>query len=163
MDGAYVELIYMTSPLHDIGKVGIPDRVLLKPSRLTREEFEVMKQHTVIGSQTLEAATHAHPGAKYLGMAQDIARSHHERFEGGGYPDGLAGEEIPLCARIVALADVYDALTTKRVYKQAFRHEEACRTILEGRGNQFDPDIVDAFLASESRFIAIREQFADQA
>lgn len=98
MDGAYVELIYMTSPLHDIGKVGIPDRVLLKPSRLTREEFEVMKQHTVIGSQTLEAATHAHPGAKYLGMAQDIVRSHHERFEGGGYPDGLAGEEIPLCA-----------------------------------------------------------------
>jgi putative two-component system response regulator len=161
VDGDYVQLIYMTSPLHDIGKVGIPDRILLKAGPLTREEFEVMKQHTAIGSETLEAAARAHPGAKYLGMARDIARSHHERFHGGGgYPDGLTGESIPLCARIVALADVYDALTTKRPYKPAFGHDKACQIILEGRGTHFDPDIVDAFLDNEHRFTPIREQFA---
>lgn len=163
VDGDYVQLIYMTSPLHDIGKVGIADHILLKPGPLTPEEFEAMKQHTVIGSQTLEAAARAHAGAKYLCMARDIARSHHERFNGGGYPDGLAGEAIPLCARIVALADVYDALTTKRVYKPAFGHEKACRIILEDRGKHFDPDIVDAFLHSERRFTTIREQFASDA
>ncbi|MHB1033308.1 MAG: response regulator [Pirellulales bacterium] len=160
VDGDYVQLIYLTSPLHDIGKVGISDRILFKPGPLNEEEFEVMKQHTVIGSRTLDAAAYAYPEAKFLCMARDIARSHHERFDGGGYPDGLAGENIPLCGRIVALADVYDALTTKRVYKPAFSHEKARAIILDGMGSHFDGDIVDAFVANEKRFVAIREEFA---
>ncbi len=162
VDGDYVQLIYMTSPLHDIGKVGIPDRVLLKPGKLTREEFEIMKQHPEIGARTLDAAVAAHPEAKFLCMARDIARCHHEKFDGSGYPAGLAGEAIPLCGRIVALADVYDALTTKRVYKPAFSHETAVAIIREGRGRHFDPDIVDAFEANLERFVAIREQFAER-
>ena len=160
MDGEYVQLIYMTSPLHDIGKVGIPDRILLKPGPLTREEFDVMKQHTVIGSSTLDAAASAHPEARYLWMARDIARSHHERFDGSGYPDGLAGHNIPVCGRVVALADVYDALTTKRVYKPAFSHEQSRDIILEGMGNHFDPDVVRAFLQNEDRFTDVKERFA---
>ncbi len=162
VDGDYVQLIFMTSPLHDIGKVGIPDRILLKPGKLSSEEFEVMKQHPEIGARTLDAAVAAHPEAKFLCMARDIARCHHEKFDGSGYPAGLAGEDIPLCGRIVALADVYDALTTKRVYKPAFSHEQAVAIIREGRGRHFDPDIVDAFDANEQRFVAIREQFAQR-
>jgi putative two-component system response regulator len=160
VDGEFVQVMYMTSPMHDIGKVGIPDRILLKPGKLTREEFEIMKTHAEIGARTLDAAVSAHPEAKFLYTARDIARCHHEKFDGSGYPNGLAGEDIPLCARIVALADVYDALTTKRVYKPAYSHEEAVAIIREGRGRHFDPDIVDAFDANEDRFVAIREQFA---
>lgn len=160
IDGEYAQLIYLTSPLHDIGKVGIPDRVLLKPGRLTDEEFEAMKQHTVYGGQTLDAAVRAHPEAAFLAMAREIALTHHERYDGRGYPNGLAGEQIPLCGRITALADVYDALTTKRVYKQAYSHQTARTLIVEGRGTQFDPDIVDAFLAREGEFIAVHDQFA---
>jgi putative two-component system response regulator len=160
VDGDFVQVMYMTSPLHDIGKVGIPDRILLKAGKLTSEEFEIMKMHPEIGARTLDAAVATHPEAKFLCMARDIARFHHEKFDGSGYPHGLSGEEIPLCARIVALADVYDALTTKRVYKEAFSHEKAVAIIREGRGRHFDPDIVDAFEANEERFVAIREQFA---
>ena len=159
MDAEYVELIYMTSPLHDIGKVGIPDRILLKPGPLTPEEFEIMKQHTLIGSQTLDAAVAVHPEAKFLCMARDIARSHHEHFDGSGYPDGLAGTNIPLCGRIVTLADVYDALTTKRVYKRAFSHEDARNIILEDTGSHFDPDIVRAFLENEELFVQTRDRY----
>jgi putative two-component system response regulator len=162
VDGSYVELIYMTSPLHDIGKVGIPDHILLKPGRLTRDEFEIMKTHAAIGARTMDAAASAHPEARFLCMARDIARCHHEKFDGSGYPDGLSGEEIPLCARIVALADVYDALTTRRVYKAALSHEKAVAIIREERGHHFDPDIVDAFEANEERFVAIREQLAER-
>ena len=158
VDGDYVQLIYITSPLHDIGKVGIPDHILRKPGPLSGEEFEIMKRHAEIGARTLDAAVSAHPEARFLGMARDIARCHHEKFDGSGYPNGLAGEQIPLCARIVALADVYDALTTKRVYKPAFSHEKAVAIIREGRGRHFDPDIVDAFEAAESQFVAIGEQ-----
>jgi len=161
LDGDYVRLVYLTSPLHDIGKVGIPDHVLLKPGKLTPEEFDIMKQHSVIGWQTLDAAFQTRPDAEFLRMARDIAGSHHEKFDGSGYPHGLAGQNIPLCGRIVALADVYDALTTKRVYKDAFSHEKARGIILEGRGKHFDPAIVDAFLANERRFSAIRESFGD--
>jgi putative two-component system response regulator len=157
----YVQMIYRTSPLHDIGKVGIPDGVLLKPGRLTDREFEVMKAHTVIGAETLQAAVHAHPEAEFLRMACDIALTHHEQFDGSGYPAGLVGEQIPLCGRIVALADVYDALTVRRVYKAAFTHEVARSIILDGRGTHFDPDIVDAFVANEAQFLAIRHQFTD--
>jgi putative two-component system response regulator len=162
VDGAYVQLLYITSPLHDIGKVGIPDSVLLKPGKLTPEEFEIMKQHAVIGGTTLTAAAEAHPRAMYLQMARDIAITHHEKWDGSGYPNGLRGEEIPLCGRIVALADVYDALTTARVYKPAFSHEKAKGIILEGRGKHFDPEIVDAFLNNEGRFIEIRRQLGSE-
>jgi putative two-component system response regulator len=163
IDADYVRTIYLTSPLHDIGKVGIPDRVLLKPGPLTSDEFEIMKQHTVIGSETLDAAVHAQPSAEYLRFARDIASSHHEKFNGSGYPQGLSGTEIPLCGRIVAVADVYDALTTKRVYKDAFSHESARTMITNGRGTDFDPDIVDAFLRCENQFIAIKRQLDDDA
>jgi len=162
VDGDYVQLIYMTSPLHDIGKVGIPDQILLKAGRLSGEEFEIMKRHAEIGARTLDAAAAAHPEAKFLCMAREIALCHHEKFDGSGYPNGLAGEEIPLCGRIVALADVYDALTTKRVYKPAFSHEKAAAIIREGRSRHFDPDIVDAFEANEARFIAIWNELAER-
>jgi putative two-component system response regulator len=160
VDGEYVQLLYLTSPLHDIGKVGIPDRVLLKPGRLTPEEFEIMKQHTLIGGETLAAAARAHPEAQFLTMAREIALTHHEHFDGGGYPRGLKGTDIPLCGRITALADVYDALTSKRVYKPAFPHAEARSIIIRGRGTQFDPDVLAAFLRREDDFVAVHGQFA---
>jgi len=161
VDGEYVQMIYLTSPLHDIGKVGIPDRVLLKPGRLTPEEFDVMKRHTIIGGQTLDAALNAYPEARYLQMARDIAWTHHEKFDGSGYPHGLRGEGIPLCGRITALADVYDALTTKRVYKEAYSHEVAREIILEGNGKHFDPQIVESFLRNEDRFQEVHRRFAN--
>ena len=161
VDGNFARLVYLTSPLHDIGKVGIPDAVLQKPGILTPEEFEIMKQHSRIGGETLNAAYQAKPDAEYLRMARDIALSHHEKFDGSGYPLGLKGEEIPLCGRIVALADVYDALTSKRVYKAAFSHEKSTSIIVEGSGKHFDPAIVDAFLRAEAEFIRIRQRFTD--
>jgi putative two-component system response regulator len=161
VDGEFVQTIYLTSPLHDIGKVGVPDRILLKPGKLTAEEFEIMKQHTVVGGQTLDAALQAYPEAKYLQMARDIAWSHHEKFDGSGYPRGLAGDAIPLCGRIAALADVYDALTTKRVYKEAFSHQIAREIILDGSGKHFDPQIVDAFRRTEQEFIDVHDAFDD--
>jgi len=161
IDGDYVQLLYFTSPLHDIGKVGIPDNVLLKPGRLTPEEFQVMQQHTVIGGNTLVAAANAHPQAQFLRMARDIAFTHHERFDGTGYPYELSGSQIPLCGRITAVADVYDALTSKRVYKAEYSHETAKEIITEGRGNHFDPFLVDVFLACEEQFIEIRQRFQD--
>jgi putative two-component system response regulator len=161
IDGDYVQLLYLTSPLHDIGKVAVSDSVLLKPGRLTPEEFEQMKKHTIYGGDTLQSVAAARPEAHFLVMARDIALTHHERFDGKGYPYGLSGERIPLCGRIVALADVYDALTSKRVYKEAFSHEEAKRIILEGCGTQFDPDIVEAFKKREHDFISIGREFRD--
>jgi putative two-component system response regulator len=154
-------LIYLTSPLHDIGKVGIPDCVLLKPGRLNDREFEIMKSHGALGAQTLDAALRQFPGVKFLQMGRDIAASHHVRFDGTGYPQQLGGDAIPLCARIVALADVYDALTSKRVYKEAFDHEFAWSMIVEESGTHFDPEIVNAFKQNESRFVSIRAQFAE--
>jgi putative two-component system response regulator len=157
----YVRLIYETSPLHDIGKVAIPDAVLLKPGRLSTEEFDIMKTHTLHGAHTLSAAMDEFPNASFLRMAYDIAVSHHERFDGSGYPHGLAGQDIPLCGRIVALADVYDALTSKRVYKDAMSHEASKALIVKDRGKHFDPDVTDAFLAVEEQFIAIRSRYQD--
>jgi putative two-component system response regulator len=157
----YIRLIFQTSPLHDIGKVGIPDAVLLKPGRLSDREFEIMKEHARIGAQTLDAALKQFPEARFLEMARDIAASHHERWDGTGYPNRLKGLEIPLCGRIVALADVYDALTTKRVYKDAFGHDIARAIILKDAGTHFDPDVVDAFMQTETHFIGIRDQFSD--
>ena len=161
IDADYIRALYQTSPLHDIGKVGVPDDVLLKPGPLDEREMEIMKQHTIVGAQTLDAALAAHPKAGFLRFARDIAWSHHERFDGTGYPQGLAGEDIPLCGRIAAVADVYDALTTKRVYKPAFSHKKSKQIIIEGRGTQFDPRVVDAFLAREADFIKINRQLSD--
>src|SRR5437868_3010672 len=158
IDAEYLRLLYSTSPLHDIGKVGIPDSVLLKPGRLSDREFEIMKTHTLIGAETLDAALQRFPKTKFLRMARDIAAAHHERFDGTGYPAGLGGRAILLCGRIVALADVYDALTSKRVYKQAFAHEVAKGIILKDAGTHFAPEIVDAFLAAEDVFIATRDR-----
>jgi putative two-component system response regulator len=159
----FVRLIYLTSPLHDIGKVAIPDSVLLKPGPLTHEEFEIMKAHTIKGAATLEAALREYPAAHYLRMARDIAASHHEWYDGTGYPAGLSGEDIPLCGRIVALADVYDALTSRRIYKDAYSHEKAKAIVLLSRGTHFDPDVVDAFLANEDKFTEVAQSYRDTA
>jgi putative two-component system response regulator len=163
VDASFVRTIYQTSPLHDIGKIGIPDSVLLKPGRLSDREFETMKTHTVLGAETLNAALEQFPDAKFLLMARDIAQSHHERFDGSGYPDGLAGRNIPLAGRIVALADVYDALTSKRIYKNAFNHDVARSIINDESGSHFDPVIVEAFMVAEQEFIKIRDMFAEVA
>ncbi|MGE4345468.1 MAG: HD domain-containing phosphohydrolase [Geoalkalibacter sp.] len=155
---AFIENIYHAAPLHDIGKVGIPDNILLKPGKLTPEEFEIMKTHTTIGANTLQAVRARYPKNAFINMGIAIARSHHEKWDGSGYPDGLSGEDIPLSARIMALADVYDALRSKRPYKEAFSREKARTIIEEGAGTHFDPVVVEAFLALEPEFSAIREQ-----
>ncbi|UCD49461.1 MAG: response regulator [Phycisphaerales bacterium] len=159
MDADYRRTIYLTSPLHDIGKIAIPDSVLLKPDNFNDDEFEVMKRHTMLGAETLRAAVRRYPDATFLNMAEEIARTHHERFDGSGYPAGLSGHEIPLSGRIVALADVYDALASRRVYKEAFSHELAKSIIQEEAGRQFDPEIVKAFRGSEDAFIEIMRHF----
>ncbi len=157
----FVEDIFSTSPLHDIGKVGILDNILLKPGRLSDDEMAIMKTHTVIGSDTLQSAIEKNPRANYLKMSAQIARSHHERWDGSGYPDGLSGEEIPLSARILAVADVYDALASKRVYKEAFSHEETRSIICRGKGTHFDPQLVDVFLECEDEFVRILNKFKE--
>jgi putative two-component system response regulator len=159
--GGYPELIYQTSPLHDVGKVGIPDHILLKPGRLTDHEYGIMKTHAKIGSDTLRAALTEYPGMEYLRMAHEIALTHHERFDGSGYPQGLKGEAIPLHGRIVALGDVYDALVSQRVYKAAYSHDVARSIILDGKGSHFDPRVVDAFLAVEDEIVDTVRQFGD--
>ena len=158
----FVRLIYETSPLHDIGKVAIPDSILLKPGKLTDAEFEQIKAHTVHGAETLEASLRQFPNARFLKMARDIALTHHERYDGGGYPKGLEGDAIPLEGRIMALADVYDALTSKRVYKEAHSHETARKTILEDAGAHFDPDVVEAFTGCEEAFLRIRDAHVEE-
>ncbi len=155
---AFVQNIYLTSPLHDIGKVGIPDAVLLKPGKLSAEEFEVMKSHTVIGAQTLEAVHHEYPHAAFVRMGIDVARSHHERWDGTGYPDRLAGPRIPVSAQITAVADVYDALRSERHYKEAFSHEKSREIILGGAGGQFSPQAVRAFEMAEAKIVEVYER-----
>lgn len=161
VDAEFVRLIYLTSPLHDIGKVGIPDSVLLKPGRLSDREFAIMKTHTTIGAETLNASVKQFPDVAFLRMGRDIALTHHERFDGSGYPGGLRGDAIPLSGRIVALADVYDALTSKRVYKQAMAHDVSRALILEETANHFDPRIVEAFVELENEFVNVRERYAE--
>jgi len=161
VDDEYVKLIYQTSPLHDIGKVAIPDYILLKPGPLTEQEFEIMKTHTIHGAATLDAALAEFPETSFLEMGRDIALAHHEKYDGSGYPRGLVGDEIPLSARIMTLADVYDALTSRRVYKEALGHEISSSMIVTETGTHFDPDIIEAFLAEEQQFIAIRQQYAE--
>jgi len=160
IDHLFIDNIFLTSPLHDIGKIGIPDHVLLKPGRFDDREFEIMKDHCRIGFETLNDALKRYPKAEYLRMSAEIARSHHEKFDGSGYPDGLKGKDIPLSARIVALADVYDALVNKRAYKDAYSHDVAKAIIIEENGTHFDPMVVDAFLSCEEKFVEISTQFS---
>ena len=153
IDEPFVDLIYATSPLHDIGKVCIPDSVLLKPGRLDDVEYEIMKTHAERGAGTLEYALEEYPDAEFLRMARDIAGCHHERIDGMGYPRGLTGKDIPLSARIFSVADVYDALVSKRTYKDAFSSVVARNIITEGTGTQFDEDVVAAFVECEPGFV----------
>lgn len=159
----FIEQLYHSSPLHDIGKVGIPDKILLKPGKLTPQEFEIMKTHSTIGGETLKAADEEAGSDSFLAMGRDIAYYHHEKWDGSGYPEGRAGENIPLVARIVALGDVYDALRSKRPYKEPMPHSKARSIILEDRGRYFDPDVVDAFIARENEVLAIAEEFQDES
>jgi putative two-component system response regulator len=157
-----IELLYRSAPLHDIGKVGIPDRILLKPGNLDREEFEIMKMHAVYGRDTIMLVEkHIGGSNSFLMFAREIAHSHQEKWDGSGYPQNLAGEQIPLSARLMAVADVYDALISKRVYKPAFTHQQALDVMRKGRGSHFDPDVLDAFFEIEGEFAAIADAFAD--
>ena len=163
LDEKFISILYKSAPLHDIGKVGVPDRILLKPGRLTPEEFEEMKRHTIYGRDAIIAAEKSlGVQENFLTTAREIAYCHHEKWDGSGYPQGLAGSTIPLCARLMALADVYDALTTKRIYKDAIPHQEAVEIIRSGRGTHFDPDVTDAFLSVNERFAAISVEFGEE-
>lgn len=155
IDEQFIQTIYLTSPLHDIGKVGIPDHVLLKPGKLSDEEYAIMKTHVTIGAETLAAVLARKPDAHFLKTAHDIILCHHERFDGRGYPHALAGEEIPLAARVVAVADVYDALRSRRVYKEGFSHEKTLEIISQERGRHFDPQLVDTFVNHHHQFDTI--------
>jgi putative two-component system response regulator len=148
----YCERIFYASPLHDIGKVGIPDRILLKPAKLTPEEFEIMKTHTLIGAKTLQEVKTRFPKNEFIEMGIKIARSHHEKWNGQGYPDGLSGTKIPLSARIMAIVDVYDAVRSKRVYKSPVSHQETCKIIFEGSGSHFDPALIEVFSQMQNKF-----------
>lgn len=159
LDDSFAERIFQSSPLHDIGKVGIPDRILLKPGKLNPAEFTIMKTHSTIGGDTLKAADAEAGTNSFLAMGCDIAYSHHEKWDGTGYPRGLKGEAIPLASRIVAIGDVYDALSSKRPYKEPFAHERSMGIIAEGRGTHFDPEVFDAFVAREEEVLDIRERF----
>jgi putative two-component system response regulator len=156
-----IELLYLSAPLHDLGKVGVRDNVLLKAGRLTNEEFLEMKKHTTYGEEALHITEQKLGGDSFLHYAREIAYTHQEKWDGSGYPRGLKGDEIPIPGRLMALADVYDALISKRVYKPPFPHAKAVEIIVEGKGKHFDPDIVDAFLELEDTFRNIALTFAD--
>lgn len=160
IDSAWVDRLTLASSMHDIGKVGIPDAVLLKPGKLDDAERKTIERHPDLGYRALDAILRRGGGDKLLEMSADIAACHHERWDGKGYPNGLAGERIPLAARIVAVADVYDALTSERVYKPAMPHEKAAELIRQGSGSQFDPEVVAAFDRMESNFRSVRERYA---
>ena len=156
LDNKYIEVLARSAPLHDIGKVGIPDYILLKPGKLTPEEWEIMKTHTLLGCESIALAERdIDTSVEFLQQAKEIVRSHHERWDGTGYPDGLAGDAIPLSARLMAIADVFDALISKRVYKAAIAFSEVHKIMQEGRGSHFDPDIIDNFLSGYEEFEAI--------
>ena len=159
----YIDLLSRSAPLHDIGKVGIPDHVLLKPAKLTVEEWEVMRTHAKLGSDAIEEAERdIEQPLAFLTLAKEIAHWHHEKWDGSGYPDGLRGDEIPLSARLMALADVFDALINVRVYKAAMPYDEARALILSGTGQHFDPDVVTAFDNHFDQFVAIAERYTDE-
>jgi putative two-component system response regulator len=178
LDPAFVELIELASPLHDVGKIGVPDDILLKTGKLTDEEFTVMKRHAALGARVFDTMnesdrrivrTHTEVGAKILGdakfellkLAKVIALTHHEKYDGTGYPLGLKGEDIPLPGRIVAVADVFDALSSRRPYKPPLPREECFRIMSEERARHFDPNVLDAFFASKTEIVRIQVEMAD--
>jgi putative two-component system response regulator len=159
-----VTLLYKSAPLHDIGKVGVEDSILLKPGKLTEKEFNEMKKHTIYGRDTItkiEKEIGNELTSAFLALGREIANTHHEKWDGSGYPQGLRGDEIPVSGRLMAIADVYDALISKRVYKQPFSHSRAVEIIREGKGKHFDADMVEAFLEIEDEFRQIALEFAD--
>jgi putative two-component system response regulator len=162
-DDATIEAIFKTAPLHDVGKVGIPDGILLKPGKLDAEEWVIMRTHASLGGDALKQARESvqGKGASFLKYAEEIAYGHHEKWDGSGYPLGLVGNDIPISARLMAIADVYDALLSKRCYKEAFSHSKALDIMLEGKGNHFDPVMLDVFLANEKLFFEIAEKYND--
>ncbi len=174
LEGRRLEMMVKAAPLHDIGKVGIPDAILLKPGKLTAEEFEIMKSHPQIGADAIrrameqalagaeaELAAQADGAFAFLRIACEIALGHHEKWDGSGYPAGLSGDDIPVSARLMALADVFDALISRRVYKRPISLEETIDIIVEGRGRHFDPDVVDAFLTCRDQFVEIAARYSD--
>ncbi len=165
LDEQTIELFFRTAPLHDIGKVAIPDAILNKPSKFTPDEWEIMKRHAEYGRNAIAAAERdlTGTGLDFLRYAREIAHSHHEKWDGSGYPQGLKGESIPLGARLMAVADVFDALISRRAYKPPFTHEQALAVIAEGRGSHFDPDIADAVLRISEQFREIARTFSDTA
>lgn len=157
----FIDNLHHAACLHDIGKVAIPDAILRKPGKLTDEEFSAMKRHCALGADTLAVVQRRYPDNQFLRMGVDVARSHHESWDGSGYPDGLSGKAIPFSARIVALADFYDGLSSKRCYHPAHSHEDVCRMIVEASGTKFDPAVVAAFKAAEHEFRRIKEELHD--
>jgi putative two-component system response regulator len=158
-----ITMMYKSAPLLDIGKVGVPDDILLKPGKLTDEEFEEMKKHTIYGRNAIERAEQSmYMDNNFLRFAKEIAHYHQEKYDGSGYPEGLSGEDIPISARLMAIADVYDALISKRVYKPPFPHAKAVSIILEGKGTHFDPDMIEAFDNISGEFAEIAARFADE-
>ena len=157
-----MQSLFKSAPLHDIGKVGIPDRILLKPGRLTADEFTIMKNHTRLGRDAIQAAENTlQLKVDFLAIAKEIAYTHHEKWDGSGYPEQLCGDSIPISGRLMALADVYDALICRRIYKSVMSHEQAVAIIVENKGHHFDPDVVDAFLSIQDTFCEIAKSYAD--
>jgi adenylate cyclase len=161
LDDAYIGLLYASAPLHDIGKVGVPDHILLKPARLTLEEMVQMRKHADDGREIIQHSARGIDGDNFLRVAGEIAATHHEKWDGSGYPRGLAGDHIPLCGRIMAVADIYDALISRRCYKPAFPHAVAMRLMQAERGSTFDPQVFDAFLAIEPQILSIAATWRD--
>ena len=162
LDRTTIEMLFKSAPLHDIGKVGIPDRILLKPGRLDADEFEIMKTHTTLGRDAIQhAEDRLGMPVAFLSFAKEIAYFHQEKWDGSGYPEGRGGDDIPVSARLMAVADVYDALVSRRVYKEGMPHEQALQILLAGRGTHFDPDVVDAFVARGDEILAIAARFRD--
>lgn len=159
----FIDTIFRTAPLHDIGKVGVPDEILLKKGKLTKAEYEIIKTHTTIGYQTLNSIRDQYGNMDFLNMGIDITYCHHERWDGSGYPRGLKGEEIPLSAKIVAIADVYDALTSDRVYKKAYSHQRALEIMKNEKRRHFAPPIFDTFMSIEKRFDSIRRKYSSNS
>jgi putative two-component system response regulator len=158
----FISMLFKSAPLHDIGKVGIPDHILLKPGRFEPHEFEIMKTHTTLGRDAIQHAEDSlGMPVEFLSMAKDIAYGHQEKWDGSGYPEGLSGDMIPISARLMAVADVYDALISRRVYKERMSHDKAANIIIEGKGAHFDPDIVDVFMVLQDEFKVIAARYAD--
>jgi HD-GYP domain-containing protein (c-di-GMP phosphodiesterase class II) len=159
----FIDDLYLSTLLHDVGKVGIPDGILFKPGRLSPEEFSVMKLHANIGQETIQKAQTRLGDGSFLTMGISIAGYHHERWDGTGYPEGLAGEKIPLAARIVSIADVYDALNSPRVYKEAWSHQKTVEFMVNGSGTQFDPELIKIFIEEVKNFETIRDEMKDES